>query len=441
MMQITDLKSATADRLRPSPRFSLMFALLIVLTASITHGQSAITLDYCIQGAYRNFDFLGQRDIAAEITQKNVTRIERGYLPSLEFNAISTYQNTQITVPIAIPIPGITLPSAPLNLNSALFTLRQWIYDGSTIHHNSLIEKAAGNVALLEVESQKLDLKTRVIQRFFSVLLTDKQIENLLLRERVLTDKLAEVVVAVDNNIMLASERDLLQAEILSLRAAISESRYARIEQIIALGELMGEKLSVDAVFESPAASLEKNVSIDERPDVKLIDGQVELMETRKGSISSIYLPRVGLFADLGLGYPGYNIFDKNVAVMAKVGLTLSWKIFDWNQGGLQEEGLDLNKKALAIQRRRIQTQANVVAESFLNSMERAEELMKTDRELLALYSSVTNVYAVKMMSGTITSAEYVAQLTKQEQARVNSELHKLQYLVAVMNYNSTMGR
>jgi hypothetical protein len=73
--------------------------------------------------------------------------------------------------------------------------------------------------------------------------------------------------------------------------------------------------------------------------------------------------------------------------------------------------------------------------------MARAEELMKSDQELLLLYSSVTNVYAVKMMSGTITSAEYVAQLTKQEQARVNSELHKLQYLVAVMNYNSAMGR
>ncbi|MBI2794897.1 MAG: TolC family protein [Ignavibacteria bacterium] len=441
MMQNTDLKSLRADCLRPKHRYSLLSAVLIVLTASIANGQSAITLDYCIQSAYRNFDFLGQRDIAAEITQNNVTRIERGYLPSLEFNAISTYQNSQITIPLAIPIPGLTLPSAPLNLNSALFTLRQWIYDGSAIHHNSLVEQASGNVALLEVESQKLDLKTRVIQRFFSVLLTDKQIENLLLRDRVLTDKLAEVIVAVNSNVMLASERDLLQAEILSLRAAISESKYARSEQIVALGELMGEKLSADAVFELPSAALDKNASIEERPDIKLVDGQMELMETRKGSISSIYLPRVGLFADLGLGYPGYNIFDKNVVVMAKVGVTLSWKIFDWNQGALQKQSIDLNKKSLTIQRRRIQTQANVVAESFLNGMARAEELMKSDQELLLLYSSVTNVYAVKMMSGTITSAEYVAQLTKQEQARVNSELHKLQYLVAVMNYNSAMGR
>lgn len=441
MIQISDSRSLMVQYLLPILTYHLLINILFLFVVGTTRGQSPLTLDYCIQSAYRNYDFLEQENLTVEITRKNVARIERGYLPTLEFNAISTYQNTQITVPIKVPIPGITFPSVPLNLNTALFTLRQWIYDGSAIHHNSLVEKAAGNVTLLEVESQKLELKTRVIQRFFSVLLTDKQIENLLLRERVLSEKLDEVTVAVDNKVVLAAERDLLQAEILSLRAAMIESKYVRSEQIISLGELMGEKLSVDADFESPSATLDYNGNLDERPDVRLLDRQIELMEARKGSISSIYLPRIGLFADLGIGYPGYDIFNPNVAPMAKIGVSLSWKIFDWEQGALQKQSIDLSKKSLSIQRRRIRTQASLMAESFRISMTKAEDLMKSDRELLKLYSSVTNVYAVKMTSGTITSAEYVAQLTKQEEARVNSELHKIQYLVAVMNYNSTMGR
>lgn len=441
MIQITDARSTTAHYRHLVLRCQLTITILLLLAVYTTRGQSPLTLDYCIQSAYRNYAFLEQENITAEITRKNVARIERGYLPSLEFNAISTYQNTQITVPIKVPIPGITFPSVPLNLNSALFTLRQWIYDGSAIHHNSLVEKAAGNVALLEVESQKLELKTRVIQRFFSVLLTDKQIENLLLRERVLSEKLDEVTVAVHNNVMLAAERDLLQAEILSLRAAMIESKYVRSEQVIALGELMGVKLSVDSDFESPSATLDDNGNIDERPDVRLFDRQIELMEAHKGSLSSIYLPRIGLFADLGIGYPGYDIFNPNVAPMAKIGVTMSWKIFDWEQVALQKQSIDLSMKSLSIQRQRTRTQASLMAESFRISIAKAEALMKSDQEVLKLYSSVTNVYAVKMTSGTITSAEYVAQLTKQEEARVNSELHKIQYLIAMMNFNSTMGR
>ena len=67
--------------------------------------------------------------------------------------------------------------------------------------------------------------------------------------------------------------------------------------------------------------------------------------------------------------------------------------------------------------------------------------MLASDQELVGLYASISNTYAVQLNNGTITSAEYIAQLNKEELAQTNLELHKLQALIATMNYNTMLGR
>jgi outer membrane protein TolC len=160
--------------------------LILLFGCCFTSSAQVLTLDSCITAAYQNFSFAQQLELSNEITETNKKRIGKNYLPSLDLNAIGTYQNEQITIPVEIPIPGFEAPAAPLNLNSALFSLRQWIYDGSQTHYQKLMEDANGRIQSQELAVQQLELKTMVMQQYFAALLKEKQADILAEKETAL---------------------------------------------------------------------------------------------------------------------------------------------------------------------------------------------------------------------------------------------------------------
>jgi hypothetical protein len=56
------------------------------------------------------------------------------------------------------------------------------------------------------------------------------------------------------------------------------------------------------------------------------------------------------------------------------------------------------------------------------------------------LYTQVADAYAAQLENGTLTAAEYITQLNKAEEARINLELHRMQLLIATLNYNTLLG-
>ena len=424
-----------------TPRLLATVLLVVLLGFQGAIGQETLVLDTCIQRAYQHFALQRQVDITAQATQANLDRIGKTYLPTVDLNAISTYQNEQIEIPIGVQIPGFTPPAAPLNLNSALVTIRQWIYDGSSTHHQKLIETASGRADQLQIEVQRLEIKTSVMQQFFAVLLADKQREILLDKRDVLTKRQTEVRSAVQNHLLLQSDADLLNAEIIQIDQAITEVDYTRRQYLRGLGQLMGSPLSNEVELEEPQAQVSATTDLSGRPDLLLLDSRMDELEARKGAVGAQYLPRIGLFGDVGVGLPGYNIFDDNPALMARGGLTISWHIFDWGKGTLQEQTIDLSRQLLVLQKEQMITRLSVQTEAQRTAIEKAEALMKTDADLVDLYASVASSYASQLENGTITSADYITQLNKQQTARTNLELHRLQRLIATLNYNTMLGQ
>jgi outer membrane protein TolC len=416
-------------------RFLITLLLLGVFTTS--NAQSVLTLDSCINQAYRNFEFNKQVEYTNQVTEANVSGIKKNYLPTLDLNAMATYQNEQISIPLAFPIPGFEAPVAPLNINTALFTLRQWIYDGSMTHNQRLIQEASGNVQLQEIGVQKLEVKNSVMQLYFSILLLEKQQVILLDKASVLQSRLKEVDAAVESNVLLASDRDMLKAEIVQLKQRSTEIEFGRKSSISGLSQLLGIDISEDTKFTQPEAEITPSTDLSMRPDVKLMDYQMNVLEAQKGMIKSSYLPKIGVFADGGLGYPGYNLFKDEISPMAKVGVSLQWHIFDWNKGSTQRQTLDLSQNILRLKQDRLKMQVGVQREAQQSQMEKTRQLMLNDAELLDLYTSISAAYAAQLENGTITSADYIQQLNKEQEARTNLELHKLQLLIATLNYNT----
>jgi outer membrane protein TolC len=189
-----------------------------------------------------------------------------------------------------------------------------------------------------------------------------------------------------------------------------------------------------------PEAIMSSRTDASMRPDVQLLNNQISILEAQKALTKSAYLPRIGVFADGGLGLPGYNIFDDAIAPMGRVGISFNWRIFDWNKGSLQRQSLSLNQQLLLIKQQQVLTQVGVKTEGQLNAMAKARALMQDDAELVELYTQVADAYAAQLENGTLTAAEYIIQLNKAEEARINLELHRMQLLIAILNYNTLLG-
>ncbi len=421
--------------------FKHITTLVFTLSAYAGWGQNQLTLDSCINQGYRNFRFTEQSNYNAQIADINEKRIGKSYLPTLELNAISTYQNEQITIPVNLPIPGFEAPAAPLNLNSALFSLRQYIYDGSMSANQKVIQQNAGKVAVQEVEVQKLELKTKITQLYFSILLLQKQAEILDAKRTVLQARLKEVETAVQNGVLLVSDKQLLQAELVQLKQRIAEVHFNKKESMAALEQLTGLNIEETTLFAEPVAEIAVDNSLENRPDLLLLNYNSELLEAQKDLTKSTYLPKIGVFADGGFGLPGYDIFNDAISPMYRVGITLNWKIFDWQQGNLQRQSLSMNQQIISLKKDQLKSQVGVQTATQLNNVEKAKTLMQDDAELVNLYTSVSAAYANQLENGTITSAEYILQLNKQQEAMLNLELHKLQLLVATINYNTLLGK
>ncbi len=415
----------------------IILIVLLGITSGIVHGQHVMGLDSCINQAYRNFEFQKQLEFTEQITQANISGVKKNYLPTLDLNAMATYQNEQISIPVQIPVPGFEAPEAPLNMNNALLSLRQWIYDGNMTRNQKAIEEASGSVATQEIALQKLDLKNRIMQLYFSVLLQQKQLLILRDKSNTLAERLKEVSAAVESNMLLQSDASVLKAEMLKLEQGITQIEYGIKSSIDGLEQLMGVELPAELELITPEATLVAKVDLNMRPEVQQLSSQIKLLEAQKGMVKSAYLPKIGVFADAGLGLPGYDIFKDEVAPMAKVGINLQWHIFDWNKGSLKKQSIELSQNMMRIQQDRLKHQIGVKSAMEQTNIEKARQLMINDEELLELYSSISKAYASQLNNGTITSSEYVQQLNKEQEARANLELHKLQMHIAIVNYNT----
>ncbi len=419
-------------------RIKNIFVLFIMVFAVEGSAQYVLTLDSCINQANRNFQFNQEIEYNAQIAELNIKNLNKGYLPSLELNAVSTYQNEQIEIPVALP--GLDAPVAPLNLNNALVTMRQWIFDGSLTQHKKVIETANGNIRMQEVEVQKLNVKTKITQVYFGILLKQTQQQILRDKQAMLQSRLSEVSTAVENGLLLESDKNLLKAESVQLKQQTTELEFSLMESIKSLENLLGIPIPKGTLFNAVPTDIRFESSLSNRPDMLLLDHQSYLLEAQKELTKSVYLPKIGLFADGGIGLPGYNIFNDNLAPMARVGVTLRWKMFDWNQGRVLRQNLSINQKIIDLKKVQLSSQIGVQTAAQLNTIEKVKTLMQDDAELVSLYKLVADAYAAQLKNGTITSAEYIAQLNKVEEAESNLELHKIQLQVAILNYNNLLG-
>lgn len=82
----------------------------------------------------------------------------------------------------------------------------------------------------------------------------------------------------------------------------------------------------------------------------------------------------------------------------------------------------------------------SIAAQKNLSEIDKLQELIKLDHEIIALRKKVTQQLSSQLDNGVVTSSEYLTELNAEHQAALTLELHKIQLIKAQKDYRITIG-
>ena len=405
----------------------------------------AQSLDDCQRAAEQNYPLIRQYDLIEKTTELTVANIGKGWLPQVSASAQATYQSDVVAFPdqfktlyaqMGLDMKGLTKDQYRVGVD-----VQQTIYDGGAISSQKAIAREQGKVQSAQNEINLYNVRKRVNEMYFALLLLDDQIRlNNDLQELLLGNekKLASMV---KNGTAAESDLQSVKAERLNViqQKTSLESQKRMLQKM--LSTFCG--IEVKAV-EKPAmiADGEGLMAENRRPELKALDAQIGLLNAQEHALNSALMPKLGVFAQGYYGYPGLNMFEDmmshNWSLNGIVGARLTWNI-----GALYTRKND--KAKINSQRSMVDVQRNVFL--FNNNLEqiqqnenisRYKKLMADDEEIISLRSAVRKAAESKLSHGIIDVNDLVREINQENAARVSQSMHEIEMLKQIYDNKFT---
>ena len=415
--------------------------LILALLASASVAQ-AQTLDECQRAAEKHYPIIKRYDLIAKTTDLTVKNIQKGWLPQVTAAAQATYQSAVAAWPdhlqsifqqVGLKMKGLRKDQYKLSID-----VQQPIYDGGAISGQRKIASQEGKVQEAENEVNLYQVRRRVNELYFSLLLLNEQIK--------LND---------DVKALLQSSEQKLSAMVKSGTAATSDYENVRAERLSAeqaneslkaQKEMLSRMLSVFCGIEvnhlQKPQTLEATVSTNSRPEMRLFDNQLHLSEAQEKALDARLKPHLGLFAQGYYGYPGLNMFEDmmqhNWSLNGLVGVKLSWNI-----GALYTHKND--KARLRLQREQIENAREVFL--FNNSIDeiqqkeninRYRKMMQNDDEIIDLRTHIRKAAESKLAHGIIDVNSLLREINNENAAKAQQAIHEIDMLKEMYNLKFT---
>ncbi len=409
-----------------------MKRLFFVISIFIAVNAMAQTLEQCQQAAERNYPLIAQHDLIARTTDLTVANIQKGWLPQLSATAQATYQSAVTAWPdemkglmqqMGVDMKGLAKDQYRVGLD-----LQQTVFDGGAIGAQKQVAREQGAVQQAQLDVSLYQVRQRVNEMYFGLLLLDDQIS--------LNNDLQEQLAASEKKLTsmvkhgTAAQCDLnnVTAERLNVVQQMTTLESQRRVLMAMLGTFCGLEM---AQVSKPAAV--EAVDGNNRPELRLIDSQLRLADAQDRALTVALLPRLGVFAQGFYGYPGYNMFKD------MMGRQWSWNgmvgaRLTWNIGALYTHRND--KAKVQLQRETAQNQREVFL--FNNRLEQMQQneaidryrrLMSQDDEIIALREQVRKAAESKLSHGIIDVNDLLRDINSENAARLQRSIHEIEML------------
>ena len=416
--------------------------LALTMLPMLVQGQ---TLEECQQAAEKNYPQIRQYGLIEKTTQLTVANIQKGWLPQVSASAQATYQSDVTAWPnemktmmsgMGIDMKGLTKDQYRVGID-----VQQTIYDGGVIGSQKRIAREQGKVQTAQNEVNIYNVRKRVNEIYFGLLLIDEQIK-----------------LNTDLQTLLAGNEHKLESMTKRGTAAESDLQNVRAERLNAVQkgtELASQKqmlqrmlntfcgIEVNNIQKPQVKDDGRNLTAgNQRPELKMLDAQISVLKAQEKALNAALRPKVGVFAQGFYGYPGLNMFEDMMrhkwSLNGLVGARVTWTI-----GALYTRKND--KAKLQLQRDMTENSREVFL--FNNNLEqiqqnenieRYEKLMAHDGEIISLRQAVRKAAESKLAHGIIDVNDLVREINQENAAFVQQSVHEIEMLKEIYDNKYT---
>ncbi|HSN47414.1 MAG TPA: TolC family protein, partial [Flavobacterium sp.] len=192
----------------------------LLLVAFYSTAQQSLTLKDCYALANKNYPIAKQIGLLQQKSDYEVDALQTGKLPKIDLVAQGSYQNQVTTIPNPVLEP-VNKDQYRVN-----FDVNQLIYNGGLIEANTKLKEAQTLTQQQQVEVSLYQIKTRINQLYFSILLLQERKEILIFKQDQLLSKIKEVNAGIKFGAILPASEKVLEAENLKIKQQLSEIQF-----------------------------------------------------------------------------------------------------------------------------------------------------------------------------------------------------------------------
>jgi outer membrane protein TolC len=405
---------------------------LLVLLSLVVNAQQKLTLEDFYALANKNYPIAKQVELLHQKSIYEMDALKKGKLPKIDLNTQATYQSEVTELPIKIPNVVVT----PLNKDQYRATLdvNQLIYNGGVINANTKLKEAQTKTQQQQVEVSLYQLKTRINQYYFSILLLQEKEALLFSKQEQLNSRIKEVQSGVKYGAILPASEKVLEAEILKIKQQLIEIKSDKTKLFQNLATLTYSPIENTTKLERPNFIIDLKKESN-RPELKLFDLQSQQIETSSILLSKNQLPKINAFGQAGYGNPGLNMLNNSFQTFYIVGIKANWNVFDWNKTKAEKQALSVSKEIVNSEKETFVLNNHMQLQEFENEIQKNQEILNSDNEIIVLRNEVLQSSDSQLKNGVITSSEYLVEFTNLYEAKTNQKLHEVQLELAKANY------
>lgn len=410
--------------------------ILIGLFSSVMVSQQTITLQECYDQATVNYPLAKQTGLLDMQNQLEKDVVSKTKLPQLSFDAQATYQSDVIEV----PIPNSNIQ--PLNKDQyrATLSVNQLIYNGGATDASLDVKSSQLKTRQKQVEVNLYQLKQKINQLYFSILLAQETHLLLKAKQEQLQAKLSEVTSGIKYGVILPASDKVLEAELLKLNQQLLEVQSNKTSLIETLSSVIGLPLNTSTIFQNRLLETGPKTEL-KRPELELFQFKKNEIQSNEALIAKQNAPKLLGFATGGYGNPGLNPLDNAFQGFYTVGIKLNWNVFDWNSNKKQRESLSINKDIIDTETETFKLNTNTELNQQQKEIEKIEAFITSDLEIIDLRKEVLKSAESQLKNGVITSSAYITELTNLYKDENTLIKHKIQLQLAKANYNVIKGQ
>ena len=350
-----------------------------------------------------------------------------GYIPKVLFSARASYQSDVTKIPFDVPyfdIPVLSNDQYKISVD-----IVQPIWDGGKIEAEKENIKAQSKSEESSLEVQLYNLKYRVNQLFFSILLLDEQLSQNELYAQDLERTYNMVKQSVKNGVANTSDLDAVAIEQVKTKQNKAKIEAVKESYKNALEILTG--INIDNGLIKPEYTEITDYTV-KRPELTYFSDKIDILEASKKNINASYMPTFDLFFSAGYGRPGLDMLDDSFQPYYIAGIKMDWTIAGFYTGERTKKIIELNKKSLELEKQTFLFNTNIDIQNQQAKIKQIKDTMSYDDEIVKLRINIKKSSEIKMKQGTITVNDYMREVTAENLAKQGKILHEIELLQAV---------